>query len=514
MLRKINWKDCLGKEGLAPLLLVLGLAYFFSAKGLVEISDTDYSLRTAKALLEEGSFLIEAPDPAIAEISKVTVDGKIYSKFGIGLVAIFLPIVVAAKAMALLPGVQETQATGFLVSFYNLPFALVALYFFHRICRQLGAGERAACLVTLVLGAGTYFWKYTVTDYSEVTQLCFLLGTIFYIFRSDDGDMVKASLLFSGLFLLKLVNVIIWGPLALYLLLRHGFGVPGLRKVAAFASVVFVTGLFLLLYNYLRFGSPLSTGYEDAGPMFTMEYFKRDILGFFTSPQRGLFHYNPILLAALLFWPAFLRKFPKEGICFILIAAGWTTVMASWASYQGGWAWGNRLLLNLIPLTLLPLAFVSLDKTWKAAAVIGLFLFSFYIQLVSVFQHTHEYYVILRDMEADPLVAPHLRGMPPQFAGNAALLHQKLAGVSGEYPYSAFLGGSMPTELASKSIFTQQYDSYQGLHAWPFHLATFLGQPILRWLLVGILPCLALICYHIYKFAWPPGVSRPASTPD
>jgi hypothetical protein len=498
-----NWTACLRKEGLAPLLILLGTSYFFSAKGLLEISDTDYSLRTAKALVENQTFLIDAPDPAVAATSPKVVDGKIYSKYGVGLVVIFLPIVLVAKAMALVPGVQEAHVTGFLVSFYNLPFALGALYFLHRICLQLGSSKRSATIVVLAMGAGTFFWKYTVTDYSEVTQLFFLLGTIFYLFRSREGDFVKGSAFFSALILMKLVNVLLWGPLAVYVAIRHGAGKSGIRKMAAFASVVFITGLLLLLYNHLRFGSPFSTGYESGAPMFRMENFRRDFVAFFISPQRGLFVFNPIVLAALPFWPAFLKQHKAEGFCLVLIVALWFVLMASWVSYQGGWAWGNRLLVFTIPLLLVPLAFTRFREYWHAALFCGLFLISVYIQMIAVFQHTHEYFVILRDMGEDSEVSGYIGAMPAQLVGNAVLAHQKLAGISGEYSYAAFMGKHLPESLSSKGISTKEYDSYQGFHAWPFHLATFLGQPILRWLLAGFLPCLVIILYQMFKLSWP-----------
>ena len=489
---------------IAQFLLLLGIVYFFTAKGLVEISDTDYSLKTAQALIENQTFLIDPPDPAVAASAPKVVEGKIYSKYGVGLVLIFLPIVLVAKGLAVLPGIQEVHVTGFLVSFYNIPFALGALYFFYRICRQLGASKRSAGLVILGMGVGTFFWKYTVTDYSEVTQVFFLLGTIYFLFRSKDQDMVKASVFFSGLLLMKLVNVLLWGPLAIYVVLRYGLGKPGLLKLSKFASVVFLTGVALLLYNYLRFGSPLSTGYESEGPMFSLTNFRRDFWDFFFSPQRGLFFFNPVLLLAVPFWPAFFRKFPKEALCLLIMITMWFCLMASWASYQGGWAWGNRLLIITIPLVLLPLALTPLTKPWQLALFSGLLLVSVYIQMVAVFQHTHEYFVILRDMGADEDVAEYLGGMPPQLEGNAVLFHQKLEGKSGEYPYHVFLGDTLPAGLGNKTISTLQYDSYQGLHVWPFHLATFLRQPMLRWLLLGILPCLALIFFQMYKLAWHP----------
>ena len=62
-----------------------------SAKGHIEISDTDYSLRTARALVEEGTFLIEPLYSDVTRPAPRIVDGKIYSKYGVGLVIILLP---------------------------------------------------------------------------------------------------------------------------------------------------------------------------------------------------------------------------------------------------------------------------------------------------------------------------------------------------------------------------------------------------------------------------------------
>ena len=74
------------------------LLLLFSAKGHLEIIDTEYSVRTALSLIEKGSMLIDVVDPAVLEIApKIDGADKIYSQYGLGLVAIFLPIVCLAK---------------------------------------------------------------------------------------------------------------------------------------------------------------------------------------------------------------------------------------------------------------------------------------------------------------------------------------------------------------------------------------------------------------------------------
>ena len=80
-----------------------------------------------------------------------------------------------------------------------------------------------------------------------------------------------------------------------------------------FASIVFVAGLALLLYNYLRFGDPLQSGYSSAQNKFTLEFLRRDIADSLLTPQRGLFTFNPVLLAAIPGWFVFFRKKMPEA---------------------------------------------------------------------------------------------------------------------------------------------------------------------------------------------------------
>ncbi|MBT5378214.1 MAG: hypothetical protein HOK49_15080 [Opitutae bacterium] len=488
------------------LLLVAGV-YMLSAKGLIEISDTDYSLRTAQALVEQGTFLIDPPDPDFAKVAPKIVDGKIYSKYGVGLVIIFLPIVILSKGIALIPGASESITTGFLISFYNVPFAILSLCFFHKICIILGAKTRGATLATLILAIGTFFWKYTVTDYSEITQLFFLLGTAYYLLRGKGNDSVKASMMFSCLLLLKVVNIIIWGPCALYLILRHG-GVnkESFHHLIRFGSIVFLTGLGLLLYNHLRFGTPWETGYSISGANFTLANFKRDFLDYFISPQRGVFAFNPVLLVPLAFWPALYKAKRNEAIFLISTIVLWFLLMASWVSYQGGWSWGNRLLLPIIPFLLIPVSLMKIKMLWQKISLSLIFIVSLYIQVIAVFQHTQEYFVIIRDLESNPGVQAV---MPPQLKGNAILFHQKLAGNSGEYPLDIFIDQDEYRDSEKDVLLTKDYETYQGLHAWPFHLATFMKQSILGWLMLPILPLLFFLLINFHKIANQSGAPEP-----
>ena len=117
----------------------------------------------------------------------VIIEGKMYSKYGVGLVLILLPLVLLGKALAFLPGITENLATGFLISFYNIPFALGTLWLLYETCRRLDLTENRARLVVYATAIGTMFWKYTVTDYSQVTQGFFLMGTVHFLLRGRAG---------------------------------------------------------------------------------------------------------------------------------------------------------------------------------------------------------------------------------------------------------------------------------------------------------------------------------------
>lgn len=82
-------------------LPLLGLLYFLSAKGHLEIIDTEYSVRTALAILEDGSMLIDRVDlHALDILPKVEGTDKIYSQYGMGLVVLFLPLAILGNTLA------------------------------------------------------------------------------------------------------------------------------------------------------------------------------------------------------------------------------------------------------------------------------------------------------------------------------------------------------------------------------------------------------------------------------
>ena len=181
---------------------MLGFIYLFTAKGHIEVVDTEYSIRTALSIVDNGTLLIDPPaslnEAAVNYFRGISnipnqpeTNGKIYSPYGIGLSIIFIPYVLLSKILGWLTGIELRLILDFILSFYNIPFAILGLYFFHITTTLLGASYFKSSLLTVFLGVGTCYWKYTVTDFSEISQGSILLVILYIIIKKDKNMWYK-----------------------------------------------------------------------------------------------------------------------------------------------------------------------------------------------------------------------------------------------------------------------------------------------------------------------------------
>jgi hypothetical protein len=185
-------------------------------------------------------------------------------------------------------------------------------------------------------------------------------------------------------------------PIVPALALHGGFRVPRaiwLRRIAGLAVPIGAAVAWTLAYDRIRFGNPLSFGYN--GPY--------DRLGFSTpllhgiavllwSPGKSLFVYSPILLVALPGLWFLARTHRPVAIAVVLLCVVRVCFVARWWTPEGGEAWGPRFLLPLCALLAIPLgaAIERLRRTDGAvrvaavAAVCGLVAASVVVQFASV----------------------------------------------------------------------------------------------------------------------------------
>jgi len=478
-------------------LFLLAILLFLTAKGHLEIIDTDYSVRTAIAIIEDGSLLIEPVDPRVVHrFPKIDGTDKIYSQYGIGLAIIFIPLVILGKLIAFFTSIDQRVFIDFILSFYNVPFALLGLYFFRCILLHFEITHRRANICMILLFTCTAYWKYSVTDFSEITQICFLLGAVKSALSSKSNKWKWVSLWCALLVAVKLVYVILLPIFFVYAILQSPNSLNQkafISRCLDFSSFLLPMGIFLALLNFLRFGNLIESGYGSRALLFSLEYLQRDWFDYLLSSQRGILPYNPILLLSVL--GCFFL--PKEKIRFFLFIGSiiflWYLLMCFWKSYLGGYCWGNRLLVPIIPFCFIPFAFLPFDKKLVRISVGMVILLSLIIQVPAVFTKIHETSVLRNKIYEDTGLHS-----PPQLISTFHVFTNKLTNDSTQIPASS-LGAD-----TDSIIDLSDFESFYGFNLWPVHTLKFLGlqslcYPLSLILLGTVLALSALLFYSNFK---------------
>ena len=471
---------------------LLTLLFLLTAKGHIEIIDTDYSIRTAKAIIEEGTMLID-PVGKNNKMPTITGTDKIYSQYGIGILVVFVPLVAIAKLLSMGSGADGTMFTHFLLSFYNIPFAILGLWHFRSILVLLNQKKEIATFFMICLAIGTIFWKYVVTDFSEITQIALLLGAIH---SYADKNHPKRFLLVSGylslLVLLKLVYVIVIPPFVILAIIDGRKNRCTHQNLIQGAIFLLPGALLLIFMNWIRYGSIFESGYGNAQGDFSIFYLQRDWKDYLISLDRGIIPYSPIILIGIIS----IRKFyqTNKATLFLIttISMSLYLLTASWVGWKGGYCWGNRNLLPIVPLLCITWAFIDWKNSYQRISFLLLFIISLPIQIVAVSLKTHEWSVLSREFKDHP--DPYY--LPSQLEGSANLFSEKLINSSGIYNSSTFVSEhNHVINLAS-------YESFIGFNFWAVHacklfnpsMVGIIGKTILGTVILGVLAL--MFCFY------------------
>ena len=451
--------------------IVLGicaLVYLLSAKGYIEVSDTSFSLETAEALLTRGRLDI----PVAKEYTRTGRDGLSYSKYGIGLALYYLPIVAVGDRVAHITRRPASEVSGFLISFANIPFALIALICLQRILRILGVDGLWASWIPFGMALGTLMWRYAVYDFSEEMQLCLLTLAFCCCLEGTRRFLIGAGVALAMLMLVKVVYIIVVPIFLFYVLARTSRGDRRWRSLLLVALPVLLACAFLAGLNFYRFGNVFESGYgQEAGKFYLgqLPYAVPRLLG---SLDKGLFVFCPILMFGALGWKEFVHKHKWEAAtCAALLLCN-LLLGASWYSWGGGLAWGPRLLVPAIPLWMLPSAFFLQRRRRAFAWVFGIVtVISVVTQIPGVLVKNQEIY----NIKEYSLTSEERVHASSDYASAYILLWHKLT--AGDEIYSTGEFGAP----GSRTIDMSQNRSVLGLNVWTEHVARQVGLPFLRW---------------------------------
>ncbi|HWU91541.1 MAG TPA: hypothetical protein VN253_29940 [Kofleriaceae bacterium] len=250
-------------------------------------------------------------------------------------------------------------------------FGALACVLFFQLCRQRRLSRRAASAATAILAFATTTWVYAHYSYSEIAQAAFFTGFVLHLLRVDEDPTpararwlgLHAGLLFSTKYIYA--AAILGGAALLAWRLRRDRRLLGrLARNAAATSAPFAAAA--LIYNFLCWGSPISTGYHPYFETYWGEHPLVGLWGMFLSPGKSVFLYSPPLLLGLAALPRLWRD--HRPACLAVLAAA-APVLAVYSRYKlnGDYAWGPRFAVFFVPA--LALGFAVLLDAWLAAPV-------------------------------------------------------------------------------------------------------------------------------------------------
>lgn len=248
--------------------------------------------------------------------------------------------------------------------------------------------------LTIAYALGTSNWAVSSQDlWQHGTNQLFLILTVFALLKVKENEWFYfLAGLFSGLAVAaRPVSVVIVFFIFLYILQSR-------RKYLLQTVLGILVPLTLLaFYNTYYFGVPWMTGYGQSILALTnwetpLVY---GLLGQLVSPSRGLLVFSPFLifsLAGIVFiWRKKSSLSQDQRLLFRYLFFGlvfYILVMSKWAYWYGGYSYGCRMLLDIVPLLMIFIIPVvkrrALKKKWLAVIFLFLISISIFFQLVGV----------------------------------------------------------------------------------------------------------------------------------
>jgi hypothetical protein len=135
-----------------------------------------------------------------------------------------------------------------------------------------------------------------------------------------------------------------------------------------------------LAYDLFRFHEVLGGPYK-ADPLGFSTPLPKGLFGLWLSPGVGVFVYTPLLLMSVIAWRWFYQRWPREAILILALFLLRSVFFGRYWAWEGGATWGPRHLVPLIPLLLVPVAFVP-RKRWLEVGAVALGVVGVLIQVL------------------------------------------------------------------------------------------------------------------------------------
>lgn len=336
-----------------------------------QVSDEWIMFQTTRAIVEEGRLR-----PALDERY-----GGHEAKYGLGQSLAAIPAHLLARGLfGALPedvspavvAIPLARATNALVC-----AGICTLFFLTAL--RLGYCRRTALAGMLLLGIATIIAAYSKTFFSEPLAALGLLGAAAALAVPPGEEPPARRWLSAGIWLglavLTRMDNVILAPIFLAGLWLSAPSIKlseALRRSVLFLVPFFLFVLFVLFTNHVR-SLGEAGGYSNEGFSTAL---LTGLYGLLFSPSHGVFWNSPPVLLAVFYMLRFHRRHGPLSFVIGATIAIKLFIFAKWWTWYGGWNWGSRFLVTVVPLAMLwildPLSrWPELRRTEKA--LIGLF---------------------------------------------------------------------------------------------------------------------------------------------
>jgi hypothetical protein len=384
------------KAALGLTLLVAGV-YLLTASGHLDGQDQEYYYRMARSLAREHTFSIEPLVYKNTEIAGARGrDGRFYPQYAPGLPLALSPLVALADSVthsdsnlasnyAWLHQNDSDVTARILVSYFDIPITALGVGLLVLFLMQLGYPTFAAASVGAAFAVSTFAWPQSRSINAEPLQILLLLIAALLTLKGSAKSAIIAGCALGFAILVKITSGLALPGL---LLLPDRHDVPIWRRpLGAGVLIVPVIGAVGIYgwYNYVRFGSIITTGYATSAAVAELPSVRVGnpfigVFGLLLSSGRGLIWYAPPILAGVASFGRMGREKRTSAVALAAFVGIWVATYACYTGWDSGWGWGPRYLLPVLPFMLAPAAGV-LDSRGGRLAFVALCVIGLLIQI-------------------------------------------------------------------------------------------------------------------------------------
>lgn len=372
---------------------------FFAGVYILTIGTPFYSIDaqtmydTSRALAFEQT--IAFPPDFISPQLKPGRDGRLYSQYDPGLPLIAAPVVHWSDSLAKSQLWNRYAFSAYMVEWIPALFAAAGLCGLYALAET----KKKGLLAVVAAGLCTPLWPYARMFFPEGTLAGLLMLAFWGAYRGGWwGNLGAGAAL--GLMILIRAPAGIYVPPIVWLAGSKGLSdIPekrgkALTLILRYGSLLFfpfLAGLVLLYHNFIRYGDVFTSGYSYSGQAFNTPLWE-GVYGMLLSPGKGVFWYAPLLFVSVWKFPVFYRKNPRLAQAILLATAGVLLLYGRWWAWHGGWCWGPRFLVPILPLWMLPLGEFHPPDSKKWVGFVFLLVLSFFIALLGVITNVNTTY--------------------------------------------------------------------------------------------------------------------------